>query len=364
MVTQSIVPYMESRVVTWNDQVASRRRGLSGRFMSLSKRWTGFGSSRGTTANSGSSGSFSGSNYDVQNGFYPPEAPEATMRQLADYAIMLRDWKLAYTTYDILRSDFAHAKAWAYHAAANEMAAVSFLLLSSSQSKVRCEIIDQMLETALYSYVTRYSSFFGAARGLMLGMELLHSHGSLAADHAARWAGRLLELGIIGPASQTAVTERIAEYYMSRVDFSLVAQSPRRRQAALWSILAAYSWNRLGKSSQVEVWIQAVDLLYGLSSPGMAQLPYPSMRSLWETLRIPANNEEQAELSTLIDTSSGLSSLHGSRLLVEKEQMDAFVRRPSKAHTDDEGFTFSTLEVKNEAGDGSYRSSYKGNDLE
>ena len=57
MVTQSIVPYMESRVTTWNDQAASRRRGISGRFMSLSKRFAGFGSTKGVA--SGTSPSYS-----------------------------------------------------------------------------------------------------------------------------------------------------------------------------------------------------------------------------------------------------------------------------------------------------------------
>ena len=40
------------------------------------------------------------------------------MRKLADYAFMLRDWKLAHSTYDILRKDFANDKAWKYAAGA------------------------------------------------------------------------------------------------------------------------------------------------------------------------------------------------------------------------------------------------------
>ena len=45
LVTQSIVPSMERSCATWNEQVATRRRGISGKLMSLSKRWTPFGSS-------------------------------------------------------------------------------------------------------------------------------------------------------------------------------------------------------------------------------------------------------------------------------------------------------------------------------
>lgn len=41
------------------------------------------------------------------------------MRKLADYAFMLRDWKLALSCYDLLRTDFANDKAWRYHAGAH-----------------------------------------------------------------------------------------------------------------------------------------------------------------------------------------------------------------------------------------------------
>jgi hypothetical protein len=41
------------------------------------------------------------------------------MRKLADFAFMLRDWKLAHSTYDLLRTDFNNDKAWKYHAAAH-----------------------------------------------------------------------------------------------------------------------------------------------------------------------------------------------------------------------------------------------------
>ena len=40
------------------------------------------------------------------------------MRKLADFAFMLRDWKLAHSTYDIVRKDFANDKAWKYAAGA------------------------------------------------------------------------------------------------------------------------------------------------------------------------------------------------------------------------------------------------------
>lgn len=232
MVAQSIVPFMENRVTTWNDQVASRRRGLSGKFMSLSKRWTGFGSAKGGTSSPGGPNS-SGSNYNSQEGFYPPESPEATMRQLADYAFMLRDWKLAYTTYDLVRADFGHDKAWQYHAAASEMAAISSLLNSqTSMARYRADIVDQMLDSASYSYLTRCAMPWGVIRCLTLALELLMSKGSLCTEDAARWGGKLLEFDVLRPVSQVLITERIADCYISR-------STLRQRQAAFWNILAS-----------------------------------------------------------------------------------------------------------------------------
>lgn len=107
----SVVPFMERCIATWNDQVASRRRGLSGRFLTMSKRYFGSGSSRSSASSS--------SNYDPVSASYPPSSPEAQMRKLADFAFMLRDWKLAHGVYDMLRTDFNNDKAWKYHAAAH-----------------------------------------------------------------------------------------------------------------------------------------------------------------------------------------------------------------------------------------------------
>lgn len=46
------------------------------------------------------------------------------MRKLADFAFMLREWKLAYSTYDIIRKDFANDKAWKYAAGAQVRASI------------------------------------------------------------------------------------------------------------------------------------------------------------------------------------------------------------------------------------------------
>ncbi|KAF5503671.1 Transport protein particle subunit [Colletotrichum fructicola] len=238
MVTQSIVPTMERHVSLWNDQVASRRRGITGRFMSISRKWGGFGSSsRSSVVGSGSS-----SSYDPA-GFYRPDASEAIMRKLADFAFMLRDYKLAHSTYDLLRSDFSDAKAWRYHAATNEMAAVSLLIMPQNlSSKSRAETIDQMLEAAFYSYQTRCSAPFGALRSLTLGIELLRLRGGSSVDDAVRWGIRLLDSKILGKIGDALMKERLAVCYSAKPGVGSGSWGHRKRKSAMWCILAGESW--------------------------------------------------------------------------------------------------------------------------
>lgn len=250
MVTQSVVPSMERCVALWNDQVASKRRGISGRLINMSKKWP-FGSGRSSGAGGYGGASGSNSNYDPLHGFYRPDSPEAIMRKLADYSFMLRDYKLAQSIYDLLRSDFNNDKAWKYHAAVNEMAAISQLLLPQSMSsRVRAETVDQMLETASYSYMTRCSASYGTLRSLVFGMELLRLRGGSAVDDAARWGVRVLEAKVVGAVGDALFKERIAACYSTKKGTGSGAWGSRTRKSALWSILASDSWLVLDKPKQ------------------------------------------------------------------------------------------------------------------
>lgn len=243
MVMQSLIPTMERNVSVWNDQVASKRKGLTGRFMNLSRKWTSFG---GNSRSSGSSG-FSKDNYDL-SGFFRADAPEAIMRKLADYAFMLRDFKLAHSIYDLIRTDFNDSKAWKYHAGANEMAAVSLLMMAQQiSSKTRAETIDQMLEAAFYSYNTRSSAPYGAMRSITLTLELLRLRGGTNIDDAVRWGIRLLESRILGPVGDALIKERLAICYASKEGVGSWSWGSRRRKSAAWSILAADAWVQQSK---------------------------------------------------------------------------------------------------------------------
>ncbi|KAK3338530.1 ER-golgi trafficking TRAPP I complex 85 kDa subunit-domain-containing protein [Neurospora tetraspora] len=261
MVIQSIIPTMERNVSLWNDQVASRRRGISGRFMSLSKRFTVFGSSSSSSRNSTSSSS---NGFDTL-GYYRPDTPEAIMRRLADFAFMLRDWKLAMSTYDLLRTDFQNDKAWKYHASANEMAALSLLIMPQNMSsKNRVEIINPMVEQALYSYHTRCSSLYGAVRSTLLSLELLRLRGGTGIDESVRWGTRLLEMRLFGPIGDALLRERLAVCYASKRGTGSQLWGSRRRKSAMWSVLAAQAWVSMGKYLQAQKCLADARRMYSL----------------------------------------------------------------------------------------------------
>ncbi|KAF5101498.1 hypothetical protein D0Z03_000576 [Geotrichum reessii] len=110
LVVQSVIPFMERCVNTWNDQIASSRRSITGRFFGASRKY--FSSS---TKSSG--------NYNTTSLTYSALSPEAQLRKLADFAFMLRDYKFAYSIYELLKRDFQTDKAWGYLAGAQEMCA-------------------------------------------------------------------------------------------------------------------------------------------------------------------------------------------------------------------------------------------------
>lgn len=258
MATQSLIPTMERNISVWNDQVASKRKGISGRFMSLSKRWAFGGSSRSSGIASSSS------NYDA-SGFYRPDSPEAIMRRLADFAFMLRDWKLAMSTYDLLRTDFQNDKAWKYHAAANEMAAFALLIMPQNMSsKTRIETINQMLDNAFYSYLTRCNSLYGATRCIVLALELLRLRGGSGIDEAVRWGIKVLESRLMGKIGDALLKERMAICYASKSGAGSQAWGSRRRKSALWSVLGAEAWVAQEKYIQAQKCLNEARKMYSL----------------------------------------------------------------------------------------------------
>ena len=285
LVAQSIVPHMENRIALWNDQVASKRKGISGRFMSISKRWAGFGSSR-TSSPSGSMGG-SGGNYDSLQGHYTSETPEAVLRKMADYSFMLRDFKLAASTYDLLRSDYNNDKAWKYLAGANEMCVISNLLNPlATASRLKVENLDQMLETSAYSYLTRCADPHSGLRCLALAVELLRVRSRSMAQLSSKWAIRIIEAGLLGAVGHVLVSERVAACFMSHTALSNAGWGTRQRKAAFWYVMAADAWSQLGNMTFATSSLEQADWLYRNASRSENILPYPEMQQFLEQLQL------------------------------------------------------------------------------
>lgn len=334
LVSQSIVPFMEQRIALWNEQIASRRRGISGRFMSLSKRWGGIGglgSSRTSSAGNASTTSSSSGNYDTVQNHYRWDTPEALLRKMADFATMLRDYKLAASTYELLRSDFSNDKAWKYLAGANEMCCITNLLnplLSNSASSSsggkslpKLETLDSMLEAASYSYLTRCNEPALALRSILFVVELLKVRGRLASELASKWIVRVLELNLATISSNTHVliAERVASCYagyrpqasapipdgLSPATIRTGAVSTlshRTRHAALWSLTSAEEWMKLGRASQAAARIDDAQELYAELQHHEAAMSNTGFREM---------NEFMVELSLTVRMKLGQARQRG-----------------------------------------------------
>lgn len=290
LIAQSIIYHMEQRITLWNEQIASRRRGISGRFMSLSKRWTGIGSSSRTSSSSSNLASSGASgNYDSLQGTYRYDAPESLLRKLADYAFMLRDYKLAASTYELLRSDYSNDKAWKHLAGANEMCCIATLLnplTSTGSSKFKFETFDLMLETASYSYLTRCSDPALALRAMLLGVELLKVRGRTASELAAKWATRSLELGLVGSIGRVLITERVASCFADQIGIGNTGWGTRKRKAALWNIMAADEWMKLGRAEIAAEKLDEARELYGEAKNSDSTKQYHELAEYLEQLRL------------------------------------------------------------------------------
>ncbi|KAL9089722.1 MAG: hypothetical protein Q9159_002369 [Coniocarpon cinnabarinum] len=298
LTTQSVIPSMERLCMTWNDQIVSRRRGISGRFLSFSKKWTfgsggrtlssPFGSSSTATSptspNASTAPSNPNSNFDAIRGTYPPDSPEHLMRKLADYAFMLRDYRLAQSVYDMLRSDYASDKAWKQQAGAMEFTAITALLTGTPPSKPKLpeNAPDALLESAAVIYSTKCLDPFAALRTLTVGAELLQlraaaspikliSAGSTSSvqvttDDAARCFARAIDMQFPGAVGYALLCERVAMCFVSRSGQGSRAWGARRRNAAFWNVLAAERWLQLERDAQATECLSEVVRLYGIDN--------------------------------------------------------------------------------------------------
>lgn len=245
------------------------------------------------------------------------------MRKLADYAFMLRDFKLASSTYDLLRSDFEHDKAWKHYAGANEMVLLSTLL--NPASRTRHDSIERWLEAACHSYIHRCQSPYYALRTLLLGAECLALRGSLAVDEPAAWAARTISMGLPGPVGGALVTERVAAIFGMKRGLGALGTGSRRRKRGFWSLSAAEAWIGLGKNVQAERCLDDARIAHGLNDAS-------DKGTRWMNEYVQSLHEDivSAKLEAM-GFDSPHDGLHGEvDDVVEEEVVEEFTSKPHR----------------------------------
>ncbi|KAJ3184112.1 Trafficking protein particle complex 8 [Gaertneriomyces sp. JEL0708] len=167
LVTMHLVKHMQSCIQQWNEQVASNRRGLTGRLNRLVGMKYFGGSSKSPTATQPA--------VIDRNGLaiYPYNSPELIMRRLADYAFMLADYRLAYGTYDSVRKDFqGNEKSLKYLGGTQEMLAVCMLMSDG----IGRGSLEGHFDVAISAYRDTKSLPY-AARATVLCYEMLKQRG-------------------------------------------------------------------------------------------------------------------------------------------------------------------------------------------
>ncbi|KAI8819635.1 ER-golgi trafficking TRAPP I complex 85 kDa subunit-domain-containing protein [Fimicolochytrium jonesii] len=225
LVTQKLIKHMEACMQQWNEQVAANRRTLTGRLNRLGmKYFGGSGKAQGTspvpvTDKTGTM-------------MFPHNAPEMVMRRLADFAFMLRDYRLAFQTYDLVRKDFQNNdKLLKYHAGTQELLG----LTSAISEGVGKGSLETYLDAAVAGYTDSNASLY-STRAAMLHYEILAQKGLIrdAAPLLIRMTGEDSDL-------------RSALFLEQAAMLFLQVQPPMVRKYAFHLILAGHRFSKCGQ---------------------------------------------------------------------------------------------------------------------
>ncbi|KAJ3018711.1 Trafficking protein particle complex 8, partial [Thoreauomyces humboldtii] len=223
--TQKLIKHMETSVQQWNEQVASNRRGLTGRLNRLvGLKYFGGGAKAPGAAP-----------VPVTNRqgvtIFPYNAPEMIMRRLADFAFMLRDYRLAFGTYDSVRKDFqGNEKFLKYHAGTQEMLGLTLTLMDG----VGRGTVDSYLDAAVSGYHDTNVTLYLARAG-MLHYEVLRERGMF------REAAPLL-IGMTGEDADLRSAMLLEQASMAFLQIS----NPMVRKYAFHLILAGHRFSKCG----------------------------------------------------------------------------------------------------------------------
>lgn len=309
LVIDLLIPFMERKITFWEESILQPRKSL---FHGSNKFLKRFMSKASQVAHQQQN---SLTRDKEGNEYFSLSSPEFLLRKLADWSMMLSDFKSAYTTYESLIHDFEHFPK--YLASCLEWCATS--LLMGAQSIVTVKMIkndiDPLIERALESYdrcaiastkkakqsdpnleltdqVLSYET-----RCMILASELFLSLSDTwtSTPYAINYLETILAECRLGPCSQIMIWERLSDCYNLRVDprirhrvdntsridtkskdsnvnledSSIISQGlTRKRKAALFRLMAAKKWAEQRQWSQVSWCLQEIEGLYSLIGLG------------------------------------------------------------------------------------------------
>ncbi|KAF3987428.1 hypothetical protein FT663_04138 [Candidozyma haemuli var. vulneris] len=198
-ISRFLIPHMEAKLRIWGDQILAPKKSIAGRFFSVSRKLFNNNSSSDLSQTQQSQ-------FNHKENFYHRSSNEQAIRKLADWSLILKDFKYAYSTYDLIKKDYINDKAWVYVASTQGMCIVSLLLTQTQPlasdtppqapdkntlRKIRHDIIEPYIDNLSYSFKSRLNVKTYAIRAYLVVAELLLSMGMMF--NIPWWFGDLIE---------------------------------------------------------------------------------------------------------------------------------------------------------------------------
>ncbi|RCK63509.1 Trafficking protein particle complex III-specific subunit 85 [Candida viswanathii] len=193
-INKHLIPHMQAKIRLWDDQMLQPKRSIAGRFFLVSRKLFNSGNNSDTNLLNSNNpikngGNNPNSSFNYLENYYYKSASEQVLRKLADWSIMLKDFKYAYSTYELIRKDYSNDRAWVYVASTQEMCIVSLLLAQTQQNlnptikspvpdkntlrKIRHDIIDPYMDNLSYTFKSRLNLKTFSFRTMIIVVELL-----------------------------------------------------------------------------------------------------------------------------------------------------------------------------------------------
>lgn len=180
-INKFLIPHMERKIRLWGDLVLGPKKSITGRFFSVSRKL--FNNNSNPEVNNPHQNTLA---FNYVDNHYHKSSPEQVIRKLADWSLILKDFKYAYNTYDLIKKDYTNDKAWIYVASTQEMCISSLLLAQTQQvgplsappdkntlRKIRHDIIEPYVDNLCYTFKSRLNVKTYSIKTLFIVVELL-----------------------------------------------------------------------------------------------------------------------------------------------------------------------------------------------